>query len=381
MIRCGVLGIGNAGCQVAADAVKDGFKAIAINSSDSDINTIKGKGIPSLLIGNGDGSGKDRNESKTALKAGVMNLIKHPKLGEFIEELDIVFVVASTGGGTGSGIGPIFTTLLEQKFPKTKPILVAIMPTYQESLAAQDNNIQFFKEVVNSLSENATYMVYDNSRYSGMATNLILEEVNRDIIEDMMVIRGDYQNETKYDSIDRKESKVLSSTPGRLAVIKLRSIQESILDSVKIDDMLLESLSKSATAEIDRDGYIKTMGVISNLKPSMVSKFDPVLTKLTETIGKPIEIFQHVGINETKDDENQVFVILGGLSEPISRIKKSIERSNEIIQAHKALEEKSNIYDEVDLDEITTLRRSSRTTQENVEISDQDVEDLFGRFS
>ena len=380
MIKCGVLGIGNAGCQVAADAVKDGFKAIAINSSDSDINTIKGRGIPSLLIGNGDGSGKDRNESKNALKAGVMNLIKHSKLDEFMSDLDAVFVVASTGGGTGSGIGPVFTTLLEQKFPNTKPILVAIMPTYQESLAAQDNNIQFFKEVVNSLSANATYMVYDNSKFSGMATNLVLEEVNRDIIEDMIVIRGDYQSETKYDSIDRKESKILSSTPGRLSVIKLRDIQESALDTVKIDDLLLESLNKSATAEIDRDGYIKTMGVISNLKPSIVSKFDPVLSKFTENVGKPIEIFQHVGINESKEDENQVFVILGGLSEPSTRIMKSVERSNEIIEAHKSLEAKSNIYDAVDLDEISSLRRSSRDTKDSVDMTDQDVEDLFGRF-
>ena len=68
MLKVSVVGIGNAGSQVAALAQeKLGIEVLAINSSEKDLETIP-QSVPHILIGDTKGAGKERGAAKKFLK-------------------------------------------------------------------------------------------------------------------------------------------------------------------------------------------------------------------------------------------------------------------------------------------------------------------------
>ena len=105
MLRVGIIGCGNAGNQVCALCAQKypDIPVIAINCSENDLNTLP-KGIHAVLIGDGRGAGKNREEAKSFLEDSIMDFVSNATVREFLSNLDIVFVVSSAGGGTGSGI-------------------------------------------------------------------------------------------------------------------------------------------------------------------------------------------------------------------------------------------------------------------------------------
>ena len=108
-LKIAVIGVGNGGSQSAISAVVRGIPAMVVNTSEKDMNdALIGQNIKGYVIGDGRGSGKDRDNAMALLKsngkAGLQNLLENPYLREIVEPADIVFVTFSTGGGTGSGI-------------------------------------------------------------------------------------------------------------------------------------------------------------------------------------------------------------------------------------------------------------------------------------
>ena len=101
MLKVGIIGIGNAGNQVAALglATKD-IPALAINASEKDLDTLNIK-MDAIIFGDSSGSGKDRSIAKGFVKENIKELIKDEAFKRFMDQTDIVFVVNSTGGGTG----------------------------------------------------------------------------------------------------------------------------------------------------------------------------------------------------------------------------------------------------------------------------------------
>ena len=128
MLNVGIIGIGNTGNQIAALAKNElGIKVLAINSSEKDLDTLPND-IPKKIIkekeGLSRGAGKDRSLAKKYLKDTIMELMKDKEFTELVGELDIVFVISSTGGGTGSGTAPLLANIISSTFVDTKTILI-----------------------------------------------------------------------------------------------------------------------------------------------------------------------------------------------------------------------------------------------------------------
>ena len=67
MIEVGVIGIGNCGNQVAKLAKEElSCDVLALNSSKNDLETIP-ETIPSILVGDERGAGKNRSEAKAVI--------------------------------------------------------------------------------------------------------------------------------------------------------------------------------------------------------------------------------------------------------------------------------------------------------------------------
>lgn len=382
MLNVGVIGIGNCGNQVARLAFTEAnCDVYALNTSEDDLATLP-DAIPRRCIGNAEGSGKDRKLAQKYLKESIMEVLREEEFGKFMAEKDMIFIVSSTGGGSGSGAAPILHEAIRSAFKTPEGelplniILIGVLPRLAEGESTQANMLAYMHELYDVV-DRPTYMIYDNNNFSKESAPKVLEMVNREIVEDIKVLRGQYNNQTIYDSMDPKDMKICLLGPGRVVVATIQDIKEKDLDDKDIEDLIIEKLKKSAHAELQRDGIIANTGLITNLSQKLSAGFDTHLGKVREFVGEPGEEFLHTCING-KDFPNNVSLILTGLSKISDRIDKTRERLDEIAKKKSAQEERGV---EISSEELEALdshrnRRTSGATQAKADLGS--IFDKFG---
>lgn len=330
MLKVGIIGIGNAGNQVAALALeKKQIPALAINASEKDLDTLSVK-MNQIVFGDSAGSGKDRSIAKGFVKNNIKDLFREADFKSFMEEVDIVFVVNSTGGGTGSGMGPILTDILRGYYAKDENkvfINIGILPTLGESVGAQRNTIEYLKE----MSElGGSFMLFDNETRSNLATNKQMDIINMEIVNMISIIRGDMSHSSPYGMIDDKDMRKIVSMPGMIFMDVLTSIFEDTVTE-DIDKMMLNHIAQeSCMTKVDNDKIVKRLGFIAYLTSELHEHFNENLPAIREQFGEPIEDFKHFAENTESDKLNSVALIMSGLSIPDNRIRSMINRIEKV---------------------------------------------------
>lgn len=375
MIKVCTLGFGNCGGQIADLAMKQyQIPGIAINSSQKDLSNINH--VTKIILGNTLGSGKNRDQAKSFIKMHITALLQQEKFTTMINENDLIFIISSIGGGTGSGMAPMMCDILSRKFSEKKFILVEVYPPIGESLAAQQNSLDYLKEVRTNMP-NVTYMAYDNNKYATLTTPEMMQRVNNEIVEMLPVFRGDYFYPTPFNSIDDQDLLTIVGTPGRMAVYILNNIKEKDFDSKSIEDAMIDNIKNvSANVELDRDKIVKKIGVITNLNSKLNKLIDPNYTKIQELIGTPVELFEHVYMTATNDETNRMVLILTGLSVPDDRLTKVVQRIESGLDELAQVKESSVLDSTESNSKIKELR--SQTMKQSNEF---DLDDLFGKYS
>ena len=361
MLQVGVIGIGNTGNQIATLAMNElKIPVLAINSSEKDLETVPDS-VPKKLIsstkGLSQGAGKNRSLAKSYLKESIMKVLSSDETNKFLNDMDIIFIVSSTGGGTGSGTAPLLANIIKSAYADTKVILIGVLPVNNEALSAHVNTLEYLNELY-SVLENQTYMLYDNDRYAKLPSYLMMEKVNREIVEDINVIRCTYNLTTRFDSIDEQDMMRLVSFPGRIVVSRLEKIQEKDIDGKSIEDMLIDNLKTNAHAELQRDRKVIASGIITNLSQTLTESFDNHIPKVREFVGDPIHDFNHIYINEDRKLPNNVFLILSGLAKVNDKINRITDRINEIEDSQK-VDDDDDALSDVDVNALSSMVSSN----------------------
>ena len=380
MLKIGVIGIGNTGNQIAALALSElAIPVLAINSSEKDLETIP-DGVEKRLItdsaGLSQGAGKNRALAKQYLKDSIMSFLTEDKIKRMIADLDVCFIVSSTGGGTGSGTAPLMAGIIGSTFRNVKVILTGVLPVNSEALSAHVNTLEYMNELYTSLP-NQTYILYDNDSLSDLPSYKIMETVNEEVVRDMDVIRCFYNQTTRYDSIDEEDMKRLISFPGRIVITRLEDMKEKDAEDKTIEQLLVEKLKKNCHVELQRDKKVIASGVITNLSRNLSEQFDNHIPVVREFIGDPVHDFNHIYINSDRKMANNVFLILTGLTPINDKIHKISDRVDEIQERQKQMEEE-NALNEIDMGALSGSIESKdvkRSTAREV-----DLEDIFSRF-
>ena len=380
MLDVAVIGIGNTGNQVASLAMNElKIPVLALNSSEKDLETIPSS-VPRKLIcdekGKSKGAGKNRSLAKSYLKDSITSIISDDDVKEFMRGKDIIFIVSSTGGGTGSGTAPLFADIVQSTYRSTKVILIGVLPVNNEALSAHVNTLEYLKELY-SVLDNETYMLYDNDKYSNLPSYQMMEKVNMEIVKDINVIRCTYNMTTRFDSIDEQDMLRLVSFPGRIIVSRLEKIQEKDIDGKTIEDMIIENIKTNSHVEIQRDRKVTASGIITNLSNILTESFDNHIPKVREFTGDPVHDFNHIYINDDRKLPNNVFVILSGLTPINDKINKISDRIEEI-EASQKINEEDNALNEVDIDGLTSKISSDKKTSDNA--TSIDLKSIFSKF-
>ncbi len=109
-IQCRIIGVGNAGCNALEQMGRTGIVGVGFLAVSTHARALAQCGVSDkLVLGNalrfGLGTGGDPAEGHAAAEAD------EDRLRAACEGMDVVFVVAGLGGGTGGGAGPIIARL------------------------------------------------------------------------------------------------------------------------------------------------------------------------------------------------------------------------------------------------------------------------------
>ena len=370
MLKIAVLGIGNAGNQVANLATANQIESFCVNTSERDLDTID-QGISVFLFGNSEGAGKDRGVAKNYVKTQYSALLNNEIFDSFITDKDIIFIVSSTGGGTGSGVSIILSDILSRVYQNKVFINIGILPLLSESIGAQRNTLEFFKELKNL---NKSYMLYDNNKYKNLTTNECMRKVNSEIVDMMKYIRGDYSYQSSFGMIDDADMYKILTVPGMINVSAFENFQEKDMeDNVALDAYMTKIIRTNATCTLDTDRIIKRMGVITNISKELTKYYDASFKAFKENIGEPVEVFEHYFVSTDGDIPNRYCVILSGLSIPDDRINVTLQRIKEV---EEALARKKESYLIDSIDSLDGLKVESMQIDRNKSKEKKDIKSI-----
>lgn len=337
MIKYGIIGIGNCGGQIVNLAAKEmKIDGIAINTSDQDLSEVHSETVKSYLIGDKKGAGQNRLEAKKFLKSSIKEITESDDFKGFVSKLELIYIVSSTGGGTGSGISPLLYHLVSQ-MTSAPVVLVGVLPTIGEDRGVQMNSATYLNELYNVLS-GARYMLYDNNKATNLASTKMMSTINEAVVHDMKVLSGFYNRSTKYASIDDKDMITIITPPGRIVVSSLDSVKEKDLDEAGIEERLVQDLKTNYHCELDRDKICMNTGIITNLSQKLNDSLNMNIPKVYEFTGEPKGTgFKHIAIEEEDSATNYVYFVGSGMSPVNDRIQKIADRIDELDAAEKSL--------------------------------------------
>lgn len=374
MLKYGIIGIGNCGGQIAAKGAKElGVDTIIINTSDQDLETLEtADNIASYLLGDKRGAGQDREAAKKALEGSINQLVSDAGFTKFLDEMDLIYIASSTGGGSGSGIAPLLCTIVDGMCDGIC-IMVGVLPTLGEDRGYQINTLNYFDDLYNKM-EGVRYMLFDNNKFAAESSSTkMMEKINQNAIDAIKVLSGYYNASTKYASIDDNDMKRLLSPFGGIIVGQVKEIGEKDLDTSSIEEMMVNDLKTNSHCEFDRDGVVQNTGIITNLSPKLNESFNMNIPVIHAFSGEPLETgFKHIAVNQDAGMPNNVFFIATGMSPVNDRIRKINERVAEL-DAKRAEKRTATALKDSVL-ENTVSRKEKKAT------AAPDILSIFDRF-
>lgn len=341
-IKVAVIGVGNGGSQSAIAAVKKGIPAMVMNTSEKDLDdSLIGSQIKGFLIGDGRGSGKDRDNAMALLKAdgkaGLKAMLMDPHFRATVEPADVVFVTFSTGGGTGSGIGPAIANMIHKAYAQKVVIPYGILPKNAESVMAQANTIA----CVDDMTKNGTpYMLADLSFYESQSQEIAFQKIGEYMAETMCVIRGDYLKMSTAGMADERDMLTVISEPGYMTINMKDGITETMLATKTLQSYLIDEIKSSPACRIQKDGLLQYNLVVTNVNSSVD---DPTkagdYSELNAFIGEPKATYANFSVDDSISDF-QIFCIISGLTVPMDRFaaaKAKVKANREKYEKQSAL--------------------------------------------
>ena len=309
-----IVGIGGAGTNIAFCLEKLAYTTIHINSSAQDESAIKGaKNIRHLKGFNG--CAGDRLLAEKAL-AENMDIVD-----EIINlEQSIIFVIFSSAGGTGSGVGAALIDMLVEETDKTICAIV-VLPDKSEDFDFHVNSYKCCQELL-EIENMGSVMFLDNNSGNKQRINSICTTMLNAFLSDNSV--------SELGNVDEQEKRTILGTHGSMVLSVLGNEKAS---AEKVIEMLT---TNNIFAPLQNDSKCEYIGIINSTK-----KIDK--KEIIKVVGIPRRTFEGYGSDKT-------ITAISGLSFPFDHLNSIKEiakqKHDERINAAKAIQ--SNELEDLD---------------------------------
>lgn len=259
-----VVGLGQGGGNLAAEFGRRGYRAIALNTANTDLNALGTDAYATLpdaqrmYIGldGYDGAGADLNYGRQCVAESAERV--REVVARHTEDADVVLLTAGLGGGTGSAISELCQALAPLDLPLTT---LATLPAAHESSIAKVNAVRAVSELVRMREQGLIFA--DNGRlaelHGDVALELYFNRVNQMIIDPIDSInrlnqRAELQSVRSLDGEDLRtlllSAGVLTCCEGRTDSLSVDSVMRWIKSALAQSDVMPAGFDLSSMAYI-----------------------------------------------------------------------------------------------------------------------------------
>ena len=291
----GIIGLGACGSNIANLFEAKGYTTVYLNTSQEDLNSIKG--THKIHIPGAEGAAKDRRRVLQLATESFSDIIQ--KIENIIAQ-KYVLVLFSSSGGTGSGLSTPILRYLSQIGKMCIPVVV-LPDESRESAKACENAYNACAELMSIQGLGATFLL-DNSNEDKFV-------INQKFVNEFDAFIN-LKNTSAYGNIDMAERKQILSCPGATVIGKLSKSKSTTSD-------IMHSLHNGIYAKIESKiaYYLAISTSNKSLDISSLSK---------EFVGV-YDVFS--GISEAT-----TIAIVSGLQWPLKRIERFKNKFEQTVQ-------------------------------------------------
>lgn len=301
--KIGFIAVGQAAGNVGLILEQKGYKVLYINTSQEDLDTLSNAKFKHH-IKDGEGCNKDRLKAKQALMDDFESISR--KISEGLGACEFVYVIFSSGGGTGSGAGPMLADLIlgdmEEGLLQIQNVgIITILPALDEPIKANINSYECFSEL-SQIDGLASSIILDNS----FGDKIVINQKFVKTFTSFLEIPDKHKSERG--NIDKAEIMETIKATGMMQIIQIPAKESKT-------DVLLEKLNKGFYPAPEGDGILRYL-TISQAGVSIN------LGIVQMNVGTPLDIFQTY-------NEHSTIIGLSGLTYPATRLNQTYEKIEE----------------------------------------------------
>ena len=298
------IGLGACGSNIALLFQKRGYTCFYINGSEQDNKALAGaRNI--LKLRDHDGFGGSREISEIALAKNLEIIDEIKKIKE-----EIIYLVFSTAGSTGSGLAPILCDIIyelneSEGFNKTV-CCIAVLPRRDEALQKHINAYNCLIELAEKEDIGSCILVDNNKMDS-------LGRINATVVHHLDCFFTD-ESYSNRGNVDVSEKMRMIKQQGMMVISAVCNGKAS-----KPVEYLEALLTKNVFAPVESDGIVEYIAVINSIETPV--KVDMIM----KAVGIPQNVFTGYGAKKT-------ITIVSGLSFPFTYISEIKEQAEEKYQ-------------------------------------------------
>ncbi len=378
-LRIACIGVGNAGNQLISKAYKAGFTdyLFAINTSAKDLaDEIVDQHIPSFIAGReGRGAGKNRDKAKQLFKENGNDMFSKEQFLRIVNECDVIVVAFALGGGTGSYIGPALAGIFSKMMRESKKFVIAygVSPKLCDSPQSHYNSLCAVSELQNI---DIPILIDDLSELESLPFDQAYDQVAKNFIEYLRTINGVYSLHSGNGMMDENDMIVAISTPGYQSHYHLSKVTSEMVEEKTLQGYLIDQMKSSPCMNIQKDGRVECMGVITNYPSVMIEKSKTGdYSEIQSYTGKAKKVFENFG-EDGSTSTASMHIILSGMTLPWDKLKRSEEIVREYEKRKPAVEVNvADLLGELNMDDSASKVRGGDGI--NKEIAKNVLSDFF----
>ena len=314
-----VIGIGAAGNKAAINVVEnhviDMDSVMLINSTLRDI-PVDYKGLKIEFDGSYGGCGKERNIAfdlaMKNLQSGKLPLKEFLHLDDPTKRAELVVIVTSTEGGTGSGSSVVIGKYIQQVLGIQ--VHMFGFAGFQSDARGLKNTVEWFKE----LEDDFTVECIENAKFlSECRDNKIKAEkaANAEFGKRLGILMGNPIRDSDH-NIDKTDLLKVSTEKGFMFIESIDL--EKIKNKEQFENMVISMIDNTKSIDIS-EITCRRIGVIINIAESSTDyiSYEEILH---ERYGIPYEMFLH--IQHEADMNEFIAIIVSGVKMPVEEVQK-----------------------------------------------------------
>jgi tubulin-like protein CetZ len=323
----GILGVGQAGGNIAEIASTLCFQTALINTNQRDglVNTRVEK---KYFVPGFNGAGQDRSIGLRAVQDHYLEMIAFVK--QSFKDISLLLVAFSTDGGTGSGMSPLLIDLLVDQLPGIKIGAIAVVPERNVLAGNRINTAECIQEISKIDGISSVFLV-DNDQMRKMNPQSSKQQIyaasNHQVMEAINSVLQVTQKSSFYGNLDETDLMNILNTRG------VTIISSSVITDTKttsdVSSKIHRSWANSIFCPVESTGVIRAGLIFEG--PEHMSKLINV-PSIFERVGEPLQLFEGTYISES---DPTITTILAGLPFPARRLfalEESLEKNKDRLQ-------------------------------------------------